>query len=409
MNDLHGKEVLFVNFSVPPSVLLLLDVMRTRGKFGHDCEVPVCHFDQIVKTAEHLGLDHRCEYIRNLLRLLNGLGAIMWFPNLNNDLIILNPQWLLNAMACIIREHTGHHGKLLQDLLQDKHALPLFEKADIERGFLSVELLEYIWQSSDQKYNALKATPDETKALKAILEHFGLICRVRVPHKHFSTEYRECYGVPALMETLSPDKRDDIDDLAGFYGGHKCTCRLDFGVSKWLPSFMFERLLCNVMASEDVGCIQMSKNEVVFHIDKLVILLRQRAVTWFIEAQTVTHKGCPHASQRMLTLVESAMEKVMHSFNVSGNGLYRVLVETVVETENDWVELSELRKSLRECTEQVFTSDRLRWLTRESTKALKDKWLEGENILSSSKIHSPRRVAPRLISTAALELRKVIT
>ena len=399
VRGLDGNETLYVHFKVPSSALLLLDVMRSRGKFGDSCKVPVCRFHQVVKTAEYLGLDSQPDNIDNLLRLLNDLGAIMWFPDVDKDVVILHPQWLLDAMTCMIREHKGHHQTLLDDLLQDKQAFPLFEQDDIERGFFPVELMMYIWQSSEQKYNALGAKPNQIKAFIAILEYFGLIYRVRVPRKNCNTEWRECYGVPALMETLSPDECLDIDELTNLHGGDRCTCVLDFGVSKWLPSFMFERMLCNVMASEDVAGIKMTKSEVLFHIDKTTILLRLQADRWRIEAQTVNYESCGRASQRLLKLVESAMAKVIQGFNVNSTKLYRVLLET----EKGMVDLSELRES----TDVVRTVDQ-RWLISETTKALKDKWLDKRNVLSSTEIHS-QPVSPTATPKAAPQLIPTVT
>ena len=75
VKDLRGNETEYVHLAVPSAVLLLLDTLRSRGKFGDDCKVPFCRLDQMAKTAAYLGLGSQRDDIRNLLRLLAGLGA----------------------------------------------------------------------------------------------------------------------------------------------------------------------------------------------------------------------------------------------------------------------------------------------------------------------------------------------
>ena len=80
-------------------------------------------------------------------------------------MVVVRPQWLLELMSSIIREHAGEHSQLLHYLKQDKNALPLFKEADVKQGVFTDALLCYIWSSNKPAYNALNARPEEIEAL----------------------------------------------------------------------------------------------------------------------------------------------------------------------------------------------------------------------------------------------------
>ena len=101
-----------------------------------------------------------------LLKMFHQLSMVLYFPNLSGckRLVVLEVQWLIDAMACLIREEE-HHGSLLQELLADDdspegdlcRATPTgvtWRADDIRRGWFSVKLLEYIW-GHEQKYKKL--------------------------------------------------------------------------------------------------------------------------------------------------------------------------------------------------------------------------------------------------------------
>jgi hypothetical protein len=127
------------------------------------------------------------------------------------------------------------------------------------------------------------------------------------------------------------------------------------------------------MRTAVVRHIRIAKNAAEIYIHKTKFLLRLQADSWCIEAQTINDDICGRASQRMIKIVESAMTKVMQGFDVNSTTLYRVLVDT----QKGKVDLSVLRTS----TDGVCTIEEdEQWLTRDSTRALKDKWLDDEEL-----------------------------
>ena len=325
----------------------------------------VCSFEDVQREASLLGLDGGAGAIAFLLKVFAGLGAVSWFPEIDKSLVVLNPQWLIDSMAVLIREHEGHHSKLLDYLKQDKDAMKLFKEANVRQGIFPVALLEYIWSSNKKEYKALNGQPQEIKALERILEKFGLICRVQMPG-YGPDSVQECYVVPALLTDPPADRRPDarIVDLSRFHSkAQRCVCRWDFSESGFLADYVFERLACAIVSSSSVA----GRSEVVLargvadiRCGDAVLLLRLHPKRLCIEAQTMNYDACPHASRWMLKLVQQELDKILEGFMKES---YKVFVET---SEGD-VELSKLRVA----NKGVFTT------TGGNLKSapLKDTWL----------------------------------
>ena len=75
----------------------------------HDNYGQVCLMKDVMEKAQELAFDR--DEVDALMRVFNDLGMLLYFPHVG-DLVILEPQWLIDSMACLIREHEGHHRKL---------------------------------------------------------------------------------------------------------------------------------------------------------------------------------------------------------------------------------------------------------------------------------------------------------
>ena len=333
--DLNGNETKYIDFEMPTRALMLLDELITLYS-----ERSVCSFKEVQNAATELGLPDNNGFIRCLLEIFSALGAVSWFPKVDHNLVVLKPQWLLDSLACLIREHEGHHSQLLKDLKQDKHAIPLFKEATVRSGFFPAELLKYIWSSDKQIYKALRAQPAAVEAVTRILESFNLICRVRLLRGKRSMR-GEYFVVPALLANPAPGSRpnDRIQNLLDHESNaQQYKCLLNFAQSKWLPNYIFERLLCAIVASSNAHNIVMARGVASFCVGDAVLLLHLNADSWCIEATTVKYDACPHAAPWMLTVLQKGMETVLPK--VGKQEAYELLL---VITDNDYVDLSELR------------------------------------------------------------------
>ena len=376
---LDGKWVPFSKFRMPVKALWLLETLKSRtDDDGHSTTRSVCSFAEVQAEAANLTLPGDPESIGYLLDILSGVGFVSWFPEVDRTLVVLNTQWLLSSMSSLIREHEGEHSQLLNHLKQDQQAIPLLQEDKVRRGIFPVPLLDHIWSSDNEEYGALNGQPDEIRALKRILEHSGLICRIHMTTKNSKTR-EEFYVVPALLPKLpshvQPDVR--IRNLLGQPNARHCKCTCDFSHSGWYPDHVFERLGCTIVASED----NVRLNEKLLFCDVAeiscggaVMLLRLDSENLCFHAETVNYDGCPHASRWMYKLVQAGVDKILPrkrrdvplEESQPLEGIFKVLVSTT--DGKDTVELSNLdgpHKIIRTTAGKTVDAKLMRsmWLT----------------------------------------------
>ena len=334
----------------------------------------VCSYAEFKAAAKEVGLDHRDEAIERLLHMLSGLGTVNWFPEAAKDLVVLDPQWLLDSMSSLIREHEGHHSQLLKHLEDDTNALPLLRKGDVKNGIFPVKLLDYIWSSDKKEYRALKGQPSELKALKQILEHFGLMSRVRLHREGEKTESDECYVVPALLPDSIPTD-SYMRDYLEYPDAKTCTLICDFSKKKWLQHSVFQRLVCTIVtrlrSSMPVTHLSLTRRVACMYAGDAVLTLRLDAEHWQIQAQTVNFEECPHSSRWMLDLVRVNMERVLQTFKKKVP--YNVLLSA---DDGQFVSLSDLEEGgAMVCVAPNGAHTTSRALTRVKAKPLRSIWL----------------------------------
>ena len=318
---LDGIDTPYLKFRMPTRALMLLRMLKrgaTGGKSGHEGKrCRVCSYADFQSAAKDVGLDPSDEAIEHLLHILSGLGAVNWFPEAARDLVVLEPQWLLDSMSALIREHDGLHSQLLDHLNNDPEAIPFLKKGDVTKGIFPAKLLDYLWSSDKREYGALKGQSMELTALKQILEHFGLISRVRLHREGKETEADECYVVPPLLpESISTDSY--TRDYLKYPDAKKCTLLCDFSKERWLQQSVFQRLVCTMVTRlrsvMPVTHFSLTQRVACMYAGDAVLTLRLHAERWQIEAQTVNYKHCPHSSRWMLELFLASMEQVMQVF-----------------------------------------------------------------------------------------------
>ena len=95
---------------MPLTCFQLLDEPKYDLKDGS--ERKVCSVQDAYTRAARFHLGEK--QVMNLLPLLAKLGAILWFPHVKGaeHLLVLHPQWVVTALACIVREHNNNHNQL---------------------------------------------------------------------------------------------------------------------------------------------------------------------------------------------------------------------------------------------------------------------------------------------------------
>ena len=338
---LDGTLTPYVDFLMPISALMLLDELKSAGEEGGSSR-RTCTFDHVRKASAELKLPSDPDAVRYMLGIFSGLGAVSWFPDLDESLVVTKPQWLLDSMGCIIREHDGLHADLLHHLEQDPDAIPLLKQSMVKQGRFSVALLHHIWRSGKKECLALKAGPIEIKALERILQEFGLIFHVRMKGGDSDTMV-ESYVVPALLANPPSGTRpkEDILDRLECRNAEQCMCRLDFSHSKWLPKYLFERLVGVILTSQSVDELEAARGMVTIYTGST--LLHLMLDNWCIKAQTVKHDAFPHARRWMRQLLKEGMDKLLPK-PLKRDAVYKIFVYTLNDED---VELSQLNSKKR--------------------------------------------------------------
>ena len=177
MPGLDGTPTRYLDFQMPIGALHMIGYLR--AEHGR-----VCSMQQVNDAAELFSFNQA--EVKLLLEMFKQLGMVLHFPEIKGckDFIVLDAQWLIDAMSCLIREEKLH-GSLLTELLEDDptedqkvwHRTPtraVWSENDVKRGWFSVGLLDFIW-GHKTKYKKLSATPIQIKYLKKILTHFNLV------------------------------------------------------------------------------------------------------------------------------------------------------------------------------------------------------------------------------------------
>ena len=177
MPGLDGTPTRYLDFQMPIGALHMLGYLR--AEHGR-----VSSMEQVHDAAELFSFNHT--EVELLLQMFRQLGMVLHFPEIEgcNDFIVLDAQWLVDAMSCLIREEELH-GSLLTELVEDDpsedqkvwHRTPtgaLWNEVDVKRGWFSLDLLDFIWGHTT-KYNKLSATEFQLECLKKILTHFNLV------------------------------------------------------------------------------------------------------------------------------------------------------------------------------------------------------------------------------------------
>ena len=222
---------------VPFSWISLLDALRNLSKTS-----------QITKFSDVMAIAKECGFPTNpvvsismeasqALKYFHNLGYLVFYNEKDlHDLIILEPQWLINNITVIIRDHTHLHPQEIDATLMSE--FPVFWDAFINEGKINALLLTRLWPDVNEK------------ALKHLMIKFGLLVQLS----------KGDYLVPALL----PDIRDppklkdshrvflifDVDSKV-MSDYQKSTTALPLKLLKnrsYLPAGLFDRIVCGLVA-----------------------------------------------------------------------------------------------------------------------------------------------------------------
>ena len=152
--------------------------------------------------------------VDGLLEKFHKLGLLAWYDQpLLRDVVVLNPQWLINAATRIIRDRRLH--PLAIDLMAERNLRQqlacLYEHARLDE-----KLLPYVFPATSADEDGDSYSDDERQQLMQLFERFWLAVPVSLSKKSQKT-----WLIPSL---LMP--RPDGLAKGGIAG--TCTCHLHF-------------------------------------------------------------------------------------------------------------------------------------------------------------------------------------
>ncbi|CAK9065618.1 unnamed protein product [Durusdinium trenchii] len=155
---------------------------------------PFVTLEELTSKAAHFGIN--CQELESCLRLFHGLGQLLHFPG--SPAVVLDPQWLLEAMAQVVG-----CPRVMQGNSHQATAL-------LQKGELSRELLHKLWDK--EKFHGQEAT------LRAFLEHFSLL----VPVAGSTLSSPSHWLVPSLLpkRRSGPAQSDQVAQAALFFDFH---------------------------------------------------------------------------------------------------------------------------------------------------------------------------------------------
>ncbi|KAK3271791.1 hypothetical protein CYMTET_19881, partial [Cymbomonas tetramitiformis] len=206
----------------------------------------VATLEEVTQLARECGLGQGraaggalTEQVRTMLELFHRLGVVLYFGEIPalQGLVILDPQWLIDVVCAVVRDFDDLHPRPCDDRLTDHPELQDAWQLLKERGLLHSGLLEILW-SLEGGVDPAPAGPEERAGLLALLEHFGLLCKLDEP-RHGSHGVGCCgrYLVPCLLPEEGEEEEEEAPPLVP-------GARFDINFpSRFLPQPFFQQLV----------------------------------------------------------------------------------------------------------------------------------------------------------------------
>ncbi|CAH1787734.1 unnamed protein product [Owenia fusiformis] len=210
-----------------PIKWLLLEKRLIEFKVGTADQHPrhFLKFDEVAKIGFKEGLDE--DSVRACLEFYHSVGDIIYFNEINlNDLVILDPQWLIDVFKSIITVPKFHRFAKGRNTLDSN----VWDKLD-KYGVLQEQFIETVWK---KLYADIAIHSD---VMIELMQRFDLICPFRncVENIH---EKRQFF-VPCL---LPKRESSDIDVMKN----KPLVCGALFFKFSFLPKGLFHRLVAKI-------------------------------------------------------------------------------------------------------------------------------------------------------------------
>ncbi|KAK3248372.1 hypothetical protein CYMTET_42159 [Cymbomonas tetramitiformis] len=200
-----------------------VDEATTRRAARHG----VATLEEMTRLARECGLGGGgrwgdgvlAEEVRTMLKLFHRLGLLLYFDEVPalQELVVLDPQWLIDVVVAVTRDFELHPRPC--DTRLERHCDLQESWRDLkDRGLLHSSLLKILW-SSEGGVDPAPTRPEEQAGLLTLLQQFGLLCKLDDPRP--STHGADACGrylVPCLLPK-GEEEGEGEDEALGLVPG----------------------------------------------------------------------------------------------------------------------------------------------------------------------------------------------
>ena len=143
------------------------DILKQKSR-----EMQYLSIDEVCELSSEVGINQRAE-VKAMLKHFHELGVVIYYGDRKglSQLVILNPQWIIDRISDIIREfnvESSIHSKARDQIAKSMSV----EWADLTtQGILSKRLLRHLWRGDRPNL----------QFLLTLMQSFALIVPLKIP------------------------------------------------------------------------------------------------------------------------------------------------------------------------------------------------------------------------------------
>ena len=292
-------------------------------------------FEIMMSYCKRLGV--LSDELEKMLTFYAEVGTIVYFPPKNkersvlNEVAVLNPQWLLKALACYIYDRKIHKKKRFSTEKPFRELLVRYE----DTGILSRSLLQHFWRDY---------TEEEVAFLESLSSTMLLTSKYVFDAEKVegATVDAKAYVVPAMLKDYKGEVLDILPDPANSFHAY-----IKFDGP--MPTGIFERFISEIVRKsgqfEGSESPRLYKNYADIGFGSNMVYSALQKTTKTIRISTVKKDGEDHM-RRVVTFVSEIVRGLVN--NILGEQFKpRILVETDKENEIVVIELGKLWDALQ--------------------------------------------------------------
>ena len=306
------KEKRYVKRKVPISWI------RTSDRFRKN-EIPYLKIEEAIEIATKAKVSEG--RIREMLKFFHQLGVLCYFDSYDElqDIVILNPQWIIHYITKFIRDFDIHKREIIMDIhkhemfnMEDKLKFDADIKLLQDKGVLRQRLLEHFWKDINKQ---------EQTFLLNLMEKMSLLSR-------WNANCDPEYLVPSMLPSGRSPKDDKI-----FQKNNNPEVVFDFNFQEFfLPDGLFPCLVAKIVShSHSIREFPtiLSKGEALLSFEKRMFTLKNCSKEDIIKVG-IKKKADAFSVRKFLVEMLEQLKKEVMSDSLKWNVVFHLDTDSTV-------------------------------------------------------------------------------